>query len=77
MKEEVYWDDLPAKVRPDYKSYHPRIAPLKRNEKMVDLPGVVAVVACYDGRLKGGTYQAIGYARKKGIEVVMVKAREP
>lgn len=60
-------------IRPDYKRYPAKIAPLKRNEQIVD--SVEVLVACFDGRLRGGTYQTINYARSKGKPVVFVASR--
>jgi uncharacterized phage-like protein YoqJ len=42
----------------------------KRNRWMVDRSGVV--VAVWNGRLRGGTYQTLSYARRAGREVLIV-----
>lgn len=56
-------------IRPDYKRYHYSVAPLIRNQEIVDIAELM--VACYDGRKKGGTYQCIGYAKnRKPVEYV-------
>lgn len=49
-------------IRPDYRQYSYDVAPLIRNQKIVDM--VERMVACYDGREKGGTLFTINYARK-------------
>lgn len=58
-------------IRPDYKRYPPKIAPLKRNEVIVDKGNVV--YACYDGRKRGGTYSTVNYARRQGKQVVVLQ----
>lgn len=62
----------PEVVRPDYKAYPPRRAPLERNKVIVDMCDLL--VACYDGRKEGGTCQAIDYALKQGKEIHRVPA---
>lgn len=59
-------------VRPDYKSHHFKKAPLIRDEQMVNSCDLV--IACYDGRGKGGTFHTIQYARKSGKPVAVVPA---
>lgn len=59
-------------IRPDYKLYVPSKAPLIRNEWMVNRSRLV--VACYDGRSRGGTYYTVNYAKRKNIPVVRVPA---
>ena len=61
-------------VRPEYRRYHASVAPLRRNEVMVDQAEIV--YACFDGRQRGGTYATIRYARRKGKEVVILKCVE-
>lgn len=55
------------KIRPDYKKYAPKVAPLKRDEVIVDM--VQALYACYDNRRYGGTYYTINYAQRVGVPV--------
>ena len=57
-------------IRPDYKQYSFNVAPLIRNQVIVDR--VDRMVACYDGRKKGGTLFTINYAHKvhKPVEYV-------
>lgn len=57
-------------IRPDYKQYSYHVAPLIRNQVIVDR--VDRMVACYDGRKKGGTLFTINYAHKvhKPVEYV-------
>ena len=57
-------------IRPDYKSYPSKVAPLKRDEVIVDK--VEIVIACYDGRRYGGTYYTINYAQRQGKPVHFV-----
>lgn len=59
-------------TRPDYSRYAFKVAPLKRNELMIDEmnPQVDFLVALFDGRQRGGTYRTINYARKKGISIL-------
>lgn len=61
-------------VRPEYGKYHPSVAPLRRNEVMVDQADIV--YACFDGRQRCGTYATINYARRKGKQVVILKPKE-
>lgn len=52
-------------LRPDYKG---RIdAPLERNEVVVNVTGLL--VACFDGRLRGGTRYTINYAKKQNKSI--------
>lgn len=60
-------------VPPDYARYRPEVAPLRRNEEMVDRADLV--IACFDGRQRGGTYATINYARRKGKQVKIIDAR--
>jgi hypothetical protein len=59
-------------VRPDYKQFAARVAPIMRNKAM--LAQADLVVACYDGRKSGGTYLTISEARKLGIKVIILPA---
>lgn len=54
-------------ILPDYEKYHPKKAPLIRNEEIISQANVL--IACYDGRKSGGTYYTIRKAREKGIPV--------
>lgn len=56
-------------LRPQYAKYG-RLAPLKRNEVMVDLCDEVLVV--WDG-VSGGTQYTIQYAQKKGKPIRIVE----
>ena len=58
-------------VRPDYARYK-RGAPIVRNKQMVDSAN--CVVACWDGRKSGGTYQTITYANRLNVPVQVVSA---
>lgn len=57
-------------IRPDYRQYPGNIAPLKRNEVVVDR--IDELVACYDGRWRGGTRYTINYAQRQGKPVIYV-----
>lgn len=55
---------IPTKpVKPDYKKYHPKRAPLARNEDMVNMSN--RLIAFWDGIKAGGTWQTIKYARER------------
>ena len=56
-------------LRPQYELYG-RSAPLKRNEKMLEICDKALVV--WDGVSKGTEY-SINYARKIGKEVILIK----
>lgn len=56
-------------MRPRYDLYG-RGAPLKRNEKMVELADAVLIV--WDGRSKGTEY-TLKYAQKKNKQVLLVQ----
>ena len=55
-------------LRPDYRCYG-KGAPIKRNEKMVEIADLVLVI--WDGVSRGAKYTA-EYARKKGKQVVLI-----
>jgi len=55
-------------LKPDYTKYG-RIAPHIRNRSIVDSADMV--IACYDGRTSGGTYQTIQYARQQKKQVII------
>jgi hypothetical protein len=44
-----------------------KLAPLKRNEEIVDRGGLL--IALWDGRRTGGTFYTVEYARRRGVEV--------
>ena len=48
------------RLRPDYDRYPPKIAPLVRDQEIVARAHFM--VACWDGRLTGGTYETRKYA---------------
>ena len=55
-------------LRPQYNLYG-RAAPLKRNEKMVELCDVALII--WDGSSRGTKYTA-DYARKSGKKVILI-----
>jgi hypothetical protein len=57
-------------LRPAYRIHPAKLAPLKRNVQIVDSSNVL--VACYDGRWRGGTLYTISYAEKQGKPVMYV-----
>ncbi len=57
-------------LRPQYNLYG-RGAPLKRNEKMVEICDIALII--WDGHSKGTEY-TINYANKIGKKVVLIKA---
>lgn len=58
-------------VRPDYHRHAPKVAPLRRNEYIVDRADVL--YACYDGRKRGGTLYTINYAMRMGVPVTVLQ----
>jgi hypothetical protein len=61
--------ELPFEVvRPDYARFRhsPKLAPLKRNEVIV--ARVQVLVACWDGREKGGTFYTINCGRRARLK---------
>jgi hypothetical protein len=60
-------------IRPDYLK-HGKYAPLIRNKKIINMCDLL--VACYDGRNCGGTYQTIKYAKTKNTRVLIIKPQE-
>lgn len=58
-------------IRPDYERYG-RSAPLIRNKEIVQDADLL--VACYDGRERGGTYYTIRLAKSMNIPVRITKA---
>jgi hypothetical protein len=63
-------DILTLSVPPDYKNYPGKMAPLVRNVRMLDCAD--GVMACYDGRLTGGTAQVVREAKCRGIPVWII-----
>jgi hypothetical protein len=63
----------PVILRPNYKLFDPSVAPLKRNEEIVHLCGLL--VALYDGRPTGGTAFTVAYALKRGVWVINLWAQ--
>ena len=59
-------------LRPDYDLYG-KGAPLKRNEKMVELCDMALVI--WDGRSKGTKY-TLNYAEKIGKKVILITDKE-
>lgn len=57
-------------IRPEYDRYPGKVAPLKRNETIVDMCEIL--YACYDERTQGGTFYTINYARRCGKTVVVL-----
>lgn len=55
-------------LRPEYKLYG-RAAPLKRNEKLVDIADKILII--WDGKSKGTKY-TIEYAKKLNKEITVV-----
>ena len=58
-------------LRPQYELYG-KFAPLKRNEKMVELCDMALIV--WDGRSRGTKY-TLNYAEKLGKKVILIKER--
>lgn len=55
-------------IRPEYERFG-RVAPIKRNEKMVDLADVV--LAIWDGESRGTRY-TLHYTHKKGKRIIEI-----
>ena len=67
--------DIPTKIiRPDYKRYHGKKAPLMRNHQIVR--GADLLVALYDGRKGGGTRYTMDIARDNDIPIIELKPRQ-
>jgi hypothetical protein len=63
-------------VRPEYKKFpgRERAAPQARNRTMVDMLGNGdLLVALFDGRLSGGTFETIKYAESRRIRVMRLE----
>jgi hypothetical protein len=56
-------------IKPDYKK-NGKAAPLIRNREIVDLADLL--IACYDGRKKGGTFYTLNYAKSKNVKTHIV-----
>lgn len=56
---------------PNYKDNPAKTAPLIRNKEM--LAACDFVIACYDGRKRGGTYFVICEAKKLGKRVMIIQ----
>lgn len=61
----------PLVFKPDYKKYPPKVAPIIRNKEMLSMCDVV--IACYDGRQRGGTAQVVHDAKKMGKKVILLE----
>lgn len=61
----------PKVFKPEYDKYPPKIAPIIRNKEMLKMCDVV--IALYDGRKSGGTYQVVSDARKMGKEIILLE----
>ena len=57
---------------PDYNKYKSKVAPIMRNHEMID-SGPDLLVALWDGRKSGGTYDTIEYAKTKGIKIIYLE----
>ena len=55
-------------IRPNYEKYG-RVAPIKRNEEMIELCDTV--LAVWDGKSKGTAY-TLNYSRKKGRKIIEI-----
>ena len=61
-------------IRPDYRNFKASVAPIIRNKTIVDMSELM--YACWDGRKKGGTFQAKNYAIDKGVPVKYLTPKE-
>lgn len=69
--------DVIVMVRPAYGLYHVKSAPIIRNHAMVDkMQHGDLLVACWDGRKGGGTWDCKTYAESKGLIVQVVEVRK-
>ena len=57
-------------IRPEYGRYSSKTAPIMRNKEIVE--ACDHLVACYDGRKVGGTYQTIKYAERRGKTIFKI-----
>lgn len=58
---------------PDFEQYGSPQAYFVRNRLIVDVADLV--VACYDGRERGGTFHALNYARKMNKMILFLRVR--
>lgn len=58
-------------IRPRYTEYPPKLAPLARNKAILALSSLL--VACYDGRKRGGTRYTVDLAIRKKIPVIYLE----
>jgi hypothetical protein len=71
-------NNIPVEIiRPDYERFrgNEKAAPLVSNQKIVD--SVDLLIACYDGRLTGGTFYTVCYATRRGVPIVTVSVQMP
>jgi len=54
-------------LRPDYDRYGSKLAPILRNKDIVARSELL--IACYDGRKKGGTFATLEEARRRGVTI--------
>lgn len=54
--------------RPDYNKFFYKVAPLRRNDLIVEKSNLLVVL--FDGRQSGGTFYTINKAKEKGIDIV-------
>jgi hypothetical protein len=64
-----------TRIRPNYQAFPPRVAPLRRNDKIVGQ--VDLLVACWDGRKTGGTFYTVRKAEGQGVPVRYVACLPP
>lgn len=60
----------PVVMKPEYDKYPAYVAPLLRNEDIVDTTSIL--VACFDNRKRGGTVHTINYAKRQGKPAIYV-----
>lgn len=57
-------------IKPDYKTYYKKQAPLERNKIIVNECDLL--VCLFDGRKSGGTYFTLNFARKVGKNISII-----
>lgn len=57
-------------VLPDYHACAPRVAPLRRNDLMLETADIL--VACWDGRTSGGTAYTVRKAKARQLPIRLV-----
>ncbi len=74
VRKFIEWDgNIEHQVfKPNYAAYSSHYAPIQRNHRMVDQANLV--VACWDHRIAGGTYDTIQYAHSNDVKVEYVTA---